>query len=740
MHIEEVFINGFLSFNNFKIKLDKSSNIIVGCNGVGKSNFLKLINTIINKKNNLEYYKSEIYNDIRRFEITIVDLDVDILKMLLFINAVKSCYYNLLQGLNPILNELNCIYDKIKNFTIFDQGLKIMYDDNNKNIMYKFINCNCVEAPNHMTCDLNVNKIINHLHSKNNNNTITDIDLKIAIKNFVDNKINNKYTNKEILNLIINSESNKEYYDDKLKNADTLGDIFLKSFSTYNIEHIFESYLKNKINFCINDDYINITDIEELISNYDEAKKYLKDINIFNANKLKSLIKKELKDLRGDTREKLYFIRNNEVSIFNKIREKFNKITHKHFDIIQEDDDLYYKIIIDDTMHNISLGEEELINFLVFYYSDNKSIMLIDEPCSHLSSDNKKRLEKECFNSFSNIQMIIVTHDIEIINAQNQKIYYFAYDKQNNTKVTDIFNKNITEDFGGSIRKYIDESPEILFSKKCLFVEGYDDYRVLKILLKKTSDFNYSIIIMNGCNSNIWKLADYLNIEYKILYDNDKINNYDKKTVDWIFKNIDKNYFLSYIKRNKNLLLKIIDNKIITSDVIKSLKTVIFKFGDIFCKILLNFDKTLHTENINIKNNQHRNNMIINNFINIKKSISCVDMINYLFDKNLHIENSKCYELFDLLFKDEFEKEYNEYKTKEHSDNYLKKIYNVEDNKVYIWNSKIIDIEGFISTNTNKIEHNKIKDLNTEDLEKLIEESIKLNKHDEFISQLKMTK
>ena len=124
----------------------------------------------------------------------------------------------------------------------------------------------------------------------------------------------------------------------------------------------------------------------------------------------------------------------------------------------------------------------------------------------------------------------------------------------------------------------------------------------------------------------------------------------------------------------------------------------------------------------------------------IKSNRNIEDNINYLFDKNLHIENSKCYELFDLLFKDEFEKEYNEYKTKEHSDNYLKKIYNVEDNKVYIWNSKIIDIEGFISTNTNKIEHNKIKDLNTEDLEKLIEESIKLNKHDEFISQLKMTK
>ena len=61
MYISKVKINGFLSFKDFKIKLDPHTNIIVGTNGTGKSNFLKLVHYAIYKNMGMlrEYNKHE---------------------------------------------------------------------------------------------------------------------------------------------------------------------------------------------------------------------------------------------------------------------------------------------------------------------------------------------------------------------------------------------------------------------------------------------------------------------------------------------------------------------------------------------------------------------------------------------------------------------------------------------------------------------------------------------------------
>ena len=43
MYISKIYIDGLLSFNNFNLELKKGTNIIVGPNGVGKSNFFEII-------------------------------------------------------------------------------------------------------------------------------------------------------------------------------------------------------------------------------------------------------------------------------------------------------------------------------------------------------------------------------------------------------------------------------------------------------------------------------------------------------------------------------------------------------------------------------------------------------------------------------------------------------------------------------------------------------------------------
>jgi AAA15 family ATPase/GTPase len=58
MRITTVEIDGYLSFNNFKIQLEEK-NIIVGTNGVGKSNFLKLLYlSVFNPRKYNNYFDS----------------------------------------------------------------------------------------------------------------------------------------------------------------------------------------------------------------------------------------------------------------------------------------------------------------------------------------------------------------------------------------------------------------------------------------------------------------------------------------------------------------------------------------------------------------------------------------------------------------------------------------------------------------------------------------------------------
>ncbi len=59
MYISRVEINGFLSFKDFDVTLDPNTNIIVGTNGTGKSNFLRLIHYTINDSEQIMRYGAD---------------------------------------------------------------------------------------------------------------------------------------------------------------------------------------------------------------------------------------------------------------------------------------------------------------------------------------------------------------------------------------------------------------------------------------------------------------------------------------------------------------------------------------------------------------------------------------------------------------------------------------------------------------------------------------------------------
>lgn len=103
------------------------------------------------------------------------------------------------------------------------------------------------------------------------------------------------------------------------------------------------------------------------------------------------------------------------------------------------------------------------------YHGNDEDIILIDEPCAHLSSQNKIKFRDKFLSKTIDKQLIIITHDIELVNA-NSNLLHFSYVK-NITVPTKI------EEINDQI-KNINEHPNILFSSKCLFVEGYSDLTI----------------------------------------------------------------------------------------------------------------------------------------------------------------------------------------------------------------------------------------------------------------------
>ena len=226
-------------------------------------------------------------------------------------------------------------------------------------------------------------------------------------------------------------------------------------------EIIFEkSKIINKLSIKINNDFIPIKngciikdiniikDIDIIKDQFDKEKLIKKDINTID--RILNYLNEE-KNISTDSRffyyldnyiKKICFINNkkNQKSLSSKIKDmsqnnyrnyKNLKTRYEKFsgyDFIEKNIESNINIENYDEKKNISYplssGEYEYLEFLVDIYDENNYMLLIDEPCPHLSPSKIENILNILNNE--NKQKLIITHNEELINNKvNNSIHLY---------------------------------------------------------------------------------------------------------------------------------------------------------------------------------------------------------------------------------------------------------------------------------------------------------------------------
>lgn len=465
------------------------------------------------------------------------------------------------------------------------------------------------------------------------------------------------------------------------------------------------------------------------------------------------------------------------IKKYDQIVKDFKNITTKFFKIDLDDINHEYEYLVateidhsKNDYYPCSYGEEELLNFLGNYYNDDSKIILVDEICSHLSSQNKKTFRNMFLNKTRDKQTIMVTHDIELIKSDSNLIYIYI----NNKGTQSVVIKEIQQKHH-CIRRIIDNKPEILFSSKCFFVEGYTDKIFFDVFLKRHNIYDYIVIDIGGKTFNINKICSILNLDYKILYDTDF-------ATDFLMEETNRNKLNKSNKIinecfNTNDFDKIekykLDNRLITYDLIKNMcKTDEVNMKKINkglnMKKLPKFLSYVFFETLkwlwdtDLLNISYKVNYEINNDLNRALSPKDIDIILKEIE-NQSTKNTCSYNEFIDKYEELYEK------TKIHADsivpnrkipeiqkfkskinNFLRmttvdlskiideiideKIHKVN-GKVYIWNSLYNDIEGVMSKlRGKKFSKSEWKYTYSDDIEKYLEEYDKQHSNDIFLN------
>jgi len=562
MQLKKIQINGFSTFNNFELEFKDDLNIIVGNNGVGKTNLLNILSYSLsyNYYKNLNNYINKNINDNKIIiNIALSKNEQNILAdAYIFIYCVKLLReiiipyrYNLNE--NDFINLLL----EIKNLNF--SAIKIEYKLIN-NVIMRFLDienfccnlqCKLIDNIFHhnMYCNKNCifNKIYNFINKSEkfiHDNLETaqySINLYLEMLKHIKQdelKINIKNYNDEI-NLANDDEFNQ--------NKNTTEILDLRNISINN-QKILMDYgililllINRSINNALLPTYLSANDI--INNSLDLART---NYTIHEKNNIIDCIT-EL-SYEYELRDILHSIKNDDINTYNKIQNSFHNITNKIFDIKIIENDLLvndYKcnIILGNEYYECSRGEYSIIYFLMEYYNGDNKIYLMDEPLQGVSSQYKKKLlnllysndnnlnnqlindniivdnhssNEQYINKYNMSQYLIVTHDIEFIDYNTCNNIIYLSSKNNITKAYNLFNFNQKE------RKIIFENPSIFFCDKILLVEGYDDYVFYKSLLNENKIYEYNLIILDGCGSKIWKILEKLEIKYKAIYDIDK--------------------------------------------------------------------------------------------------------------------------------------------------------------------------------------------------------------------------
>lgn len=324
-----------------------------------------------------------------------------------------------------------------------------------------------------------------------------------------------------------------------------------------------------------------------------------------------------------------------------------------------------------------------------------------------------------------------MTHDIELVDPQMQNILHFHMKN-------DITNYINIHKFSSPLKKVIEESKEILFSKKCLFVEGYADYKVFKCFLEYKKNNDYNVIPMGGCGNQIWYIMNKLNVDYKIIFDMDKLNRGKSALVNFIINHkidilekLDFDISLSFIKQKiQNIRLgKIpyfysamfylsIDNCLFNDVLLseKDKKSITPK------KIMDLHNCIIHTNNklfddFDVRS-QNKQSIDVNIKIFINKYIEMCKKHQPFYDQLSDLGYTYYDFLKEFLFQEICDIFDNEYMT---HDNFINLELNSKESVIFVWKSNVKNLEGFSKLLGNKISHRKWSKISQREILQMIQ-------------------
>lgn len=541
MFINKVQINGFATFNNFEVNLNKNLNIIVGTNGTGKTTFLKIlwhalnltnpvigelkevihnhnqhfIDVQVNFNNESTVFLKQCMNSINNEKYINVEITFSNEMALLLNKAFIYLHLKKFSGdmtKTYIANQVKNIDNVIKNFEGFNNNIVLTYIYKNGifgcNMFFKHFDCSfdCINFDDHTKCK-NPCKL-RSLFDGNHKTSPVNIQKHLLDNKFFDNINENQLGIRNIIDLlnIINPK------DNKLNNYEEINPDF------YPLDVIIRKLLLNVINHTMEIEYKNFSHIFNMDKTETKLLETVCFLNTSYANKYK-----------------MFILKNKNPTLFDNIKKEFSSLIKKNFDIIMIENgitvyDYEYVILIDNHHYICSNGEKELIEFLYKYHNNFSLITLVDEPCTKLSHQNKIRFRKQILSNVQTKQIIMVTHDKELIDENTCKnILYFRLD--NNT--TQISSPFINNKFNGEHLKILTETPDILFSAKILLVEGYTDYIFMNCFMKVFDITDYCVIATGGCGSKIHDMLDNMKVTYKMIYDLDKLVGKNKKIINY---------------------------------------------------------------------------------------------------------------------------------------------------------------------------------------------------------------
>lgn len=555
---------------NTEIEFNKINNVIIGNNGTGKSTLISIIYDIISNGINFKsLYSPYLTTTVKPF-LFIGFGDEKICKIL------SSCImHNIIYNFNNINADIynenlknNFENDFEKDFInigeqiykdIMNNGLKIDYCYYYYPIYENIINF--------------INNYSEYIKKQKDNKNIKINDIIKNIFNIDEIEIlkneHNKL-NKIIKNIVDELKNQIAYINNEHSDYDLITQVFndiinYESYQQYNTSNIMSNNLNlngNKINYIKNSDLFF-----SLSNNITEYSKHTKCFNILRDKFIFEYVNILYYEITGKKFKMIDNLKNcNNLGLpIEHINIDINKVLSIKYELNDDMRKQLYEhmtqksIIINAHYENInegkcSFGENELIDFLTFFIYDKSKIMLIDEPCQHLSQQNSNKLMSIITKNNAK-QVIFITHDSKKISytAIDNIIYITNSNALCTNAMFEIYKKKITNGNINSFKKKIYEYKNIFFEKKILCVEGLTDLKVMTVICE-LNNIDTFIVQIGGCTSDIPYICNLLGKNVKCIYDLDVIfSSLGEKALCEIIKN-------GKTHKNSEIILK--DNEI----------------------------------------------------------------------------------------------------------------------------------------------------------------------------------